>query len=105
MTRLKLGLSHLRNRKFKKFSGRSKIFFEPLDRKLKRRRTIYSTVLNIETKELTSSIKSKILPLRILEKADYILSQISLLDSLFDYFISTFIINSTAQYLLGTKRF
>ena len=76
MTRLKLGLSHLRIRKFKQFSGRSKIFFEPLYRKLKRRRTIYSTLLNIEKKELTSSIKSKILPLRILEKADYILSQI-----------------------------
>lgn len=54
MTRLRLELSHLRDHKFKRFSGHAKIFFEVLYAKLKRRHTICSTALYIEINGLTS---------------------------------------------------
>ena len=55
MTRPRLGLNHLSDRKFKQFSGNNKIIFEILDQMLKRQPTIYSTAaLHIEIKGLTS---------------------------------------------------
>ena len=106
MARLRIGLNHLRDYKFKQFSGNTKIFFEILDPKLKRQHTIYFTALHIEMKEIKIIEQIKIISIKILEKADSILSQIPpYFDSSFDCFTNTFILNSTAQYILATKRF
>ena len=61
MTRLILEFNHLRDYKYKHFSGQTEIFFEVFYTKFKRRYTICSTALHIEINGLTSWTKSKIL--------------------------------------------
>ena len=72
MTRLRLGLIHLRDHKFKQFSGHTEMFLILLDPK-----SIYHLLqcYAYRNKRKTFLNKIKNISTRILEKTDFILSQ------------------------------
>ena len=104
ITKVRLVLSHLCDHKFThNFQGTPNLFVMTYP-KLKCQQMIYSTALHIEMKYLTL-LNKKYKYYQLKDNWLFFYRNLFYKNSSFDYVTNTFIVNSTAEYILVTKRF